>query len=383
MKGDSTTSMFREIAKKTVSDFIESANIINSKASISKLLGTIIKMNCYNVYYKKGNKITAINLRDILSARDVTSQNLNSIAKMTPTIAEYSNIEEAANIMSYYRLRSIPIMEDEEIIGQISTKSIVKCMNYTNIKIPSTKIMTGNPISINETDSVSIAQNLMIRHRIDHIPIVQDTLKGIVTSFDIAKIILTSDNLNKISQGWPESSRQLEFSAKGIGERNVTKSSINNSVAKVIQLMNSTNATYSIVTLGDEIKGIITNRDIISLLGQRIEEEEDVSAYIIGLPDKPFSSELIKSKYNTLVKFLKKRIPDLEEAQCRIKLISVIGKSKRFEVDLRIFTTTHRYTYLNCGLDIATIFDQLRDNLKKILSQKSQTSQNQSSRYNI
>jgi hypothetical protein len=140
--------------------------------------------------------------------------------------------------------------------------------------------------------------------------------------------------------------------------------------------MNSTNATYSIVTLGDEIKGIITNRDIISLLGQRI-EEEDVSAYIIGLPGKPFSSELIKSKFKTLVKFLKKRIPDLEEAQCRIKLISVIGKSKRFEVDLRIFTTTNRYTYINCGLDLATIFDQLRDNLKKILSQKSQISQKQ------
>ena len=242
--------------------------------------------------------------------------------------------------------------------------------------------MTGNLISINETVPISTAQNLMIRHRIDHIPIVQDTLKGIVTSFDIAKIILTSDNLNKISQGWPESSRQLEFSAKGIGERNVTKSSINNSVAKVIQLMNSTNATYSIVTLGDKIKGIITNRDIISLLGQRI-EEEDVPAYIIGLPDKPFSSELTKSKFNTLVKFLKKRIPDLEEAQCRIKLISVIGKSKRFEVDLRIFTTTNRYTYINRGLDLSTIFDQLRDNLKKILSQKSQTSQKQSSRYKI
>lgn len=383
MKGDSATTMFREIGKKTVSDFIESANIINSKASISKLLGTLIKMNSYNAYYKKGNKITSINLRDILSARDVTPQNLNSIAKTTPTIAEDSNIEEAVNIMSYYRLRSIPVIEDEEIIGQISTKSIVKCMNYTNIKTPSTKIMTENPISINETDSISTAKKLMIRHRIDHLPIVEDTLKGIVTSFDIAKTILTSDNLNNIFYGGSESKRQLECSAKGIGERNVTTSSINNSVAKVIQLMSSNNSTYSIVTLGDEIKGIITYRDIISLLGQRIEEEEDVSAYIIGLPDKSFSSELIKSEFNTLVKFLKKRIPDLEEAQCRIKLISVIGKTKRFEVDVRIFTTTNRYTYINYGLDLATIFNQLRNNLKMKLSQKSQTRQKQSSRHNI
>jgi CBS domain-containing protein len=371
MKGDSTT-IFREIGKKTVSDLIESANIINSNSSISKVLSKLIKMNTYNVYYKKGNKITAINLRDILSARDVTAHNLNSIAKMTPTIAEDSNIEEAVNIMSHYRLRSIPVIEDEEIIGQISTKSIIKCMNDTNIKIPSTKIMTENPLSINETDHLSTAKNIMIRHRIDHIPIVEETLKGIVTSFDIAKIILASDNLDNISHGWSESSKLLEFSAKGFAERNVTTSSIKDSVAKVIQLMNSTNSTYSIVTLRDEIKGIITYRDIISLLGQRI--EEDVPAYIIGVPDKLFSSELTKSKFNTLVKFLKKRIPDLEEARCRIKLISVRGKIKRFEVDVSIFTTSNRYTYRNCGLDLVTIFDQLKDSLKMKLLQESKTS---------
>ena len=380
MKGDFTT-ILREIGNKTVSDLIESANIINSNASISKVLSTLMKMNSYNVYYKKGNKITAINLRDILSARDVTAQNLNSIAKMTPTIAEDSNIEEAVNIMSHYRLRSIPVIEDEEIIGQISTKSIIKSMNDTNIKIPLTKIMTENPISINETDRLSTAKKLMIRHRIDHIPIVEEVLKGIVTSLDIAKIILTSDNLDNISHDWPESSKLLEFSTKGFAERNVTTSSINDSVTKVIQLMNSTNSTYSIVTLRDEIKGIITYRDIISILGQRV--EEDVPAYIIGLPDKLFSSQLTKSKFNTLVKFLKKRIPDLEEARCRIKLISVRGKTKRFEVDVCIFTTTNRYTYRNCGLDLVTIFDQLRDSLKMKLSQKGQKRQKQSTRHNI
>src|SRR5574342_361906 len=119
MKKNSTT-MFRKISKKTISDFIESANIINSNASISKILGTLIKMNNYNVYYKNGNKITAINLTDILSSRDVSAQKLNSIANITPTLAEDSNIEEAASIMSHYRLRSLPVIEDEEIIGQIS-----------------------------------------------------------------------------------------------------------------------------------------------------------------------------------------------------------------------------------------------------------------------
>ncbi|MGZ5550201.1 MAG: CBS domain-containing protein [Nitrososphaeraceae archaeon] len=367
MKFDSNQILNR-IGKKKVSDFIESANIFNSNENISKILGTLIKINNYSVYFKNGNKITAINLRDILSAREVHFQKLNSIAKSTPTIEEDSNIRRAAGLMSLYRLRSLPVIEDGEIIGQITTKSIVKSMEHTDIKIRSTKIMTANPISIHENDLVLTAKNLMIRHRIDHVPIVEDSLKGIITSYDIAKILLTADNNDNVYRGLTEHTRPLEFPAKGIADKNTTTSSVDYSIAKVIQLLNSNNSTYSIVTLGNEIQGIITHRDIISLLGEKV--EEDVPAYIIGLPDDPFASELAKTKFNALVKFLKKTMPDLEEARCRIRLSTVRGKTKKYEIEVSIFTPTNRYSYTNEGSDLATIFDQMKDSLKNKLTQK-------------
>lgn len=372
MKFDSNQILTR-IGKKKVSDFIESANIFNSNENISKILGTLIKINNYSVYFKNGNKITAINLRDILSAREVHSQKLNSIAKSTPTIEEDSNIRRAAGLMSLYRLRSLPVIEDGEIIGQITTKSIVKSMEHTDIKIISTKIMTANPISIHENDLVLTAKNLMIRNRIDHVPIVEDSLKGIITSFDIAKILLTADNNDNVYRGLTEHTRPLEFPAKGIADKNTTTSSVDDSIAKVIQLLNSNNSTYSIVTLGNEIQGIITHRDIISLLGEKV--EEDVPAYIIGLPDDPFASELAKTKFNALVKFLKKTMPDLEEARCRIRLSTVRGKTKKYEIEVSIFTPTNRYSYTNEGSDLATIFDQMKDSLKNKLTQKNQKHQ--------
>ncbi len=372
MKFDSNQILTR-IGKKKVSDFIESANIFNSNENISKILGTLIKINNYSVYFKNGNKITAINLRDILSAREVHSQKLHSIAKSTPTIDEDSNIRRAAGLMSLYRLRSLPVIEDGEIIGQITTKSIVKSMEHTDIKIRSTKIMTPNPISIHENDLVLTAKNLMIRHRIDHVPIVEDSLKGIITSYDIAKILLTADNNDNVNRGLTEHTRPLEFPAKGMADKNTTTSSVDDSIAKVIQLLNSNNSTYSIVTLGNEIQGIITHRDILSLLGEKI--EEDVPAYLIGLPDDPFASELAKTKFNALVKFLKKTMPDLEEARCRIRLSTVRGKTKKYEIEVSIFTPTNRYSYTNEGSDLATIFDQMKDSLKNKLTQKSQKHQ--------
>jgi CBS domain-containing protein len=331
-------------------------------------------MNNYGVYFKNGNKITTINLRDILSVRDVHSQKLNSIAKITPTIEENSNIGRAAGIMSLYRLRSLPVIEDGEIIGQVTTNSIVKSMEHTDIQNRATKIMTANPISIHENDLALTAKNLMIRHRIDHIPIVEENLKGIVTSFDIAKILLTADNLDNVYRGLTEHTRPLEFPAKSIAESNATTSSVDDSIAKVIQLLNSNNSTYSIVTLGNEIQGIITHRDIISLLGEKV-EEEDVPSYIIGLPDDPFASELAKTKFNTLIKLVKKTMPDLEEARCRIRLSSVRGKIKKYEIEVSIFTPTNRYSYTNEGADLATIFDLMKDSLKNKLTQKNQKRQ--------
>ena len=369
MKFDSNQILSR-IGKKKVSDFIESANIINSNESVSKILGNLTKINNYSVYFKNGNKITSVNLRDILSARDVHSQKLSSIAKSTPIIEEDSNIASAAGLMSLYRLRSLPVIEDGEVIGQITTNSIVKAMDHKDIKIKSTKIMTANPFSIHENDLVLTAKNLMIRHRIDHVPIVEENLKGIITSFDIAKILLTADNLENVHLGITEHTRPLEFPVKGIAERNVTTSSIDHSVAHVVQLLNANNSTYSIVTLGNEIQGIITHRDIISLLGEKV--KEDVPAYIIGLPDDPFASELAKTKFNTLVKFLTKTMPDIEEARCRIRLSTVRGKTKKYEIEVSIFTPTNRYSYRNEGSDLATIFDQMKDSLKNKLTQKNQ-----------
>jgi len=369
MKFDSNQILSR-IGKNKVSDFIESANIIHSNESVSKILGNLIKINNYSVYFKNGNKITAVNLRDILSARDVHSQKLNSIAKSTPIIEEGSNIASAAGLMSLFRLRSLPVIEDGEIIGQITTNSIVKAMDHKDIKIKSTKIMTANPVNIRENDLVLTAKNLMIRHRIDHIPIVEENLKGIITSFDIAKILLTADNLDNVRLGISEHTRPLEFPVKGIAERNATTSSIDHSVSHVVQLLNANNSTYSIVTLGNEIQGIITHRDIISLLGEKV--EEDVPSYIIGLPDDPFAAELAKTKFNSLVKLLKKTMPDLEEARCRIRLSTVRGRTKKYEIEVSIFTPTNRYSYRNEGSDLATIFDQMKDSLKNKLTQKNQ-----------
>jgi len=50
------------------------------------------------------------------------------------------------------------------------------------------------------------------------------------------------------------------------------------------------------------VQGIITYRDIINILGEKVEE---IPVFLIDLPEEPIDEELTKSKFTNLVKLLK------------------------------------------------------------------------------
>ncbi len=92
--------------------------------------------------------------------------------------------------------------------------------------------------------------------------------------------------------------------------------------------------------------------------------------FIIGLPDEPFDAELAKSKFANISKFLKKIYPDIEQARCNIKLRRVLGAKKRYEIDVRIIPTHGTISYTNTGWDLAKLFDEMSNVLKKKISHR-------------
>lgn len=78
-----------------------------------------------------------------------------------------------------------------------------------------------------------------------------------------------------------------------MADKNVTAIKPDDTLTSVINSLLSANSTYAIVQSSDDIMGIITYRDIISLLGEQTQNE--IPVYIIGLPaEDPFEAELVK-----------------------------------------------------------------------------------------
>lgn len=363
-----------ELRHTSAYNLVEAAVMGEDNDSISKIIGILVEGNSYEVFTQLSEKVRAINVRDILGARNLSQTNPFKIGKIIPTLNSENTISDAARIMSLYRMRALPFFEKNEIIGQITAKKIVETIRDVMVansiqKTNASDIMTPNPIVVSESDKVTLAQSIMKRRRIDHLPVLKDNrLVGIISSKDIIKLIVQPESIGRKSLGIDNTQDRLDIAIRGILDKNALTAEINDSLSSTLDLIVSQNSTYCLIKATDEVQGIITYRDIINLLGEKVKEE--IPIFIIGLPDEPLDSELAKSKFTNLVRLLKKAYPNLEEARCRIKIRQVQGARKRYEVDARIITTQSVASYVTVGWDLPKMFDQMSDSLKKRLAHR-------------
>ncbi|HSA72514.1 MAG TPA: CBS domain-containing protein, partial [Nitrososphaeraceae archaeon] len=342
--------------------------------SISKIMGILMDRDCYDIFVPLSGKVAALNIRDFLGIKNITSANPSTLGKIVPTLNSESTIAEAARLMSLYRLRALPVLEKNEITGQISAKKIVQAIRDTMLvsairKTSASDIMTPSPIVISKTDTIASAKTIMKRRRIDHLPVLQDNrLVGMVTSKDIVEVMLRPERIGRKSLGIDDTQDRLDIAISGILDKNILTSNIDDTLQSVTDLMVSQNSTYCVIKSIDEVQGIITYRDIINLLGEKVEEE--IPIFLIGLPDDPLDAELAKSKFTNLVKLLKKIYPDIEQARCRVKIREIQGARKRYEVDASIISTHAVANFVNVGWDLPKMFDQMSDSLKKRIAHR-------------
>ena len=356
-----------------VRDLMDPPIMISKDVAPSKIISTLNETNSYDVFIELSGKIGALTIRDIIGIKDITTTRPSLVGKIIPELNRDSVISEAARIMSHYRMRTLPVVHNGKIEGQVSARRIVELISKhlaeSKLRIVASNIMTSDPIVIDCHKTVSAARSIMKRRRIDHLPVVDNgRLVGIITSSDIMKVMLPSERIGKKSVGIDNAEDRFSIEVSGLANDDVITANVDESLQVVCDRMINAGSTYCIIRVWDEIQGIITYRDIVALLGEKM--EEDIPMFIVGLPDEPFDAELAKSKFTNITRFLRKIHPDIEEARCHIKLRSVQGARKRYEIDVHILSSHGNISYTNIGWDLAKLFDEMTDALKKKVSHK-------------
>ncbi len=363
-------AQLKQVRDRAVGEIMQEPLVIDSNTTISNILGVMEKYDAYTVFLTYNDKVASISMRDIIEYRDIDHAKPSLLGKVVPALARDDRIGYAARIMSSYRLRALPVVEDGKVIGQITADAIVRLVNAYKIDyIRASDIMTPNPVIVNASSKASTARSYMIKHKIDHLPVLSDGKPyGIITSKHILLTLKPPESIKGSADIMKRSSRLLDIQVSGLADKNIVEVEPYDTLHNISSKMIDNKVAYTLVVMGDELQGIITSRDIVGLLQEMVKEE--IPLYIVGLPDDPFEAELAKSKFAALVKLLRRSIHDLTEAKCTIKVKDKGGERRRYEVRVNIVMLNGVKSYTADGWDLAMIFDQISDSYKKWLSSK-------------
>ncbi|MEM3754922.1 MAG: CBS domain-containing protein [Candidatus Bathyarchaeia archaeon] len=339
---------------------------------VSKAISILKELNAYELFVEKLGKIGIVTVRDLLSVKDISKTKVSSIMNFVPKLQPTTSLNVAAKIMMDYRIKALPILENNKLIGQITILSILKAIED---KIPKTiklsSIMTKNPITLKENDSIAKARRMMIDKKIDHLPITfNGKVLGVLTSSDIVFIMVKPEKLGKETI-IPEIKSIMDFPAKEFMDKNPLMESLNESISSILKRMIKKKKTYCLINLWEELQGIITYRDYMKTL-PKVSDSNELPIYIIGLPEDPFEAEVAKMKFIRIIKFFRKSFLKIIEAKSNIKTSPKNEKKgrKRYEVDVFIKTPKKTFTYSDFGWELSSIYDSILDKIKKIVSQK-------------
>jgi CBS domain-containing protein len=344
---------------------------LSPSTPISKVIGSLKDRDRYEVFVEEGGRVGLLTIRELIKSSHITTEKAGSLAINVPTLSPKTLIAEAARLMMEYRIRALPVMVGSRLIGEVTTMSIMSAIRELNLgNVKASDLMTGHPVTLNIDDAVAKARRLMIRRRIDHLPVMTGKkLVGIVTSnmlvFNLIQVVDAIESGAMVA----ETRRRLDFPVHDIMDSNPLTCNLNDRINLVFEAMTRRTSSYAIVTLWDEVQGILTYGDYMKLFTEQL-QTKDTPVYIIGLPDDPFEAEMSRSKFTKSIEFLRKSYPFIEEAKAVIKIHEREAQRRRYEVDVAIVTPRKTYTYSEAGWELPAVFDGISNKLKGMMTSR-------------
>jgi CBS domain-containing protein/ribosome-associated translation inhibitor RaiA len=359
-----------ETLRKSKVEMFESRPLTTSPmSSLSEIIGILEKNDAHEVFIENGDKVGVVSIRDVLKASDILGMRASSLMTIVHKLSPSDSVERAAAFMSDYRLRTLPVGE-KRVDGAVTVQSLCQALlsikEFGGIKID--KLMKKDPITIGKSESASKARSVMVEHSIDHLPVLDSgRVRGILLS---NQVVLSMFPKEKLEQGML-SGEAKEYSSIKVSElmdTNILVCGPDERASDVLKRMIEQDKTYALMKQWDELQGIATYRDFVTLLIEP--EKPDFPAYIVGLPDDPFEAHLAQVKFFKEAKALRRSFPDMEEIRATIKTKSVPSGRHRYEISVSIEARGKIHAYSAEGWDLPAAFEGLQSKMKRILTQR-------------
>jgi CBS domain-containing protein len=366
-----STDRLKPIRTREIEPIISDLVVPPAESNLRKILSLMREKGIQEVLLPERYRCAMISVMEILRCSNIDITKPSSVMVHVPILAIDASIAQAARIMVDYGIKTIPVSDNRKIVGQVNGSSMLPLLkgNLGDLRVSS--IATPNPITANADDLVATARELMIRKKIDHLPVKEgDKLIGMITSAEVISVISPRGRIGTKSTKTGSHPR-LDLRVRNIMDAEPLSLSPQTSAEDALNRMLNIGKTSVLVTQWEELQAIVTQHDYLSLLAEP-EKKPASPLYIVGLPNDPFEAEAAKQKFRRTIDQLRKISPDVLEARSIIKTkTSAPGKERRrYEVTVHIKTPKNSYSYAATGWELAQVYDIIAERLKRLLAQK-------------
>jgi len=356
---DTIHAHMRDIQSTKIKSLVSKATTIEPTDTLAHVISKITKNKSYDVFYLKDKSVLSTNIRALLNAKNINNMKVEPFLYPIHHVTQNDSVQKAANIITHYRIREVPVVDKNRIIGVVTAKQIIKLLSSKDNKwIKANLIYTQNPITVPSSESISNARRIMTTKRIDHLPVLnQGKIKQVLTSYHVLQSIMPSE-------------KQGELKIGSTGSTRIPQCLASDDLNKVINSMLKADTTCCLVNLHDNLQGIITFRDILGLLASKL--ETPIPVYIVGMPEDQQNVNLISSKFGKTLKKLQQVYSEIHEARVSIKQQRTGNKKEgKYEVSIMIITPHHTpLIYHSVGFDLSEVLEDLSDKLLRVLSKR-------------
>ncbi len=252
----------------------------------------------------------------ILVARDLVKKKIDNPDKMKikpfarkiNPISPETPIPDMLNSMLINDYKAIPVRDAKGNVSLLTRLDILRTVKE-NVVFKDTKArdVMNFPYSVSGDDSLATARSLIRNLNLSRIPVLgkENRLEGLVDTLDLLGGIITRRRSSR-GELYGEGVKRDEISIKSLMNKNPPKTDPDDNIKKVINTMIRQNTPTVMVMEGDKVRGIITPRDILKLVGKEV---KGVYVTISGLQDednfiKTVVDEEITNEVRKLAKFI-------------------------------------------------------------------------------
>lgn len=214
--------------------------------------------------------------------------NVASIMTPNPTaIGVEASLDEAMRAMENDLLRHLPVVRDGRIIGLLSERDLLEITGWLNaqerraIEAPSGSVghhMKSPVVTVSPEDSLAKAVVRLTSRRIGCLPVVEgETLVGIVTESDVLEAFLRALRDGTIPDD-ADGPVSLYMTEDPVAVDAATDSS------RAMELMRAKRFRHLPVMEGNEVVGILSERDILMAIGRGTIDDAPVREHMTEHP---------------------------------------------------------------------------------------------------